>query len=59
VVLKVLDAKTGKPVDGKAGEGARTWIGRVPESGDYRIDVIRAPQAAGQTLPYVLVVRKR
>jgi hypothetical protein len=59
VVLKVADAKTGKPVDAKAGEGARTWIGRVPESADYRIDVTRTPQASGQTLPYMLVVRKR
>lgn len=59
VVLKALDAVTGKPVDDKAAEGTRTWMGRVPESGDYRIEVTRSPQASGQTLPYMLVVRKR
>jgi hypothetical protein len=59
VVLRVLDAKTGKPVDEKAATGARTWIGRVPESGDYRIDVTRPAQTGGPSLPFLLVVRKR
>jgi hypothetical protein len=59
VVLKILDAKTGKPLDAKAAAGARTWIGRVPESADYRIDVTRLAQQGGQWLPYVLVVRRR
>jgi hypothetical protein len=59
VVLRVRDAKTGKPPDAKAAAGARTWIGRVPESADYRIDVTRVTQAGGELLPYVLVVRRR
>jgi hypothetical protein len=59
VVLKVVDGKTGTPLDEKAGAGARTWIGRVPESADYRIDVSRGAQATGQSLTYLLVVRKR
>jgi hypothetical protein len=59
VVLKIRDAKTGKPLDAKAAAGARTWIGRVPESADYRIDVTRVAQQGGELLPYVLVVRRR
>jgi len=59
VVLKVLDAKTGRPVDEKAGIGARTWIGRVPESGDYRIDITRSPEATAPSSQYLLVLRKR
>jgi hypothetical protein len=59
IVLKVVDAKTGKPVDAKAAAGARTWIGRVPESADYRIDVVRLASKGGELLPYVLVVRRR
>ncbi len=59
VVLKVVEAKTGKPVDAKAAAGARTWIGRVPESADYRIDVTRLAAHGGELLPYVLVVRRR
>jgi hypothetical protein len=46
-------------VDEKAGAGARTWIGRVPESGDYRIDITRSPEATAPSLPYLLVLRKR
>jgi hypothetical protein len=59
IVLKVHGAKTGKPLDTKAAAGARVWIGRVPESADYRIDVTRPAQEGGQLLPYVLVVRRR
>jgi hypothetical protein len=59
VVLRVVDARTGSPIDDKAAAGARTWIGRVPESGDYRIDVSRGAQAPSQSLQYLLVVRKR
>lgn len=59
VVLKVVDARTGKPIDAKAAAGARTWIGRVPESADYRIDVTRLAAQGGDLLPYVLVVRRR
>jgi hypothetical protein len=59
IVLKVLDAKTGKPLDTKSAAGARVWIGRVPESADYRIDVTRPLQKGGKLLPYVLVVGRR
>jgi hypothetical protein len=59
IVLKIVDAKTGKPLDAKAAAGARVWIGSVPASADYRIDVTRLAPAGGQLLPYVLVVRLR
>ncbi len=59
VVLRVVDANTGKPVDARAGAGARVWTGRVPDSGDYRIEVTREAQAGGELLPYVLAVRVR
>jgi hypothetical protein len=59
VVLKVVDAKSGRPLDANAAAGARRWIGRVPESADYRIDVTRPAQHGGELLPYVLVVRRR
>jgi len=59
IVLKVLDAKTGKPLDGKAAAGARVWMGSLPASADYRIDVTRLAPTGGPLLPYVLVVRLR
>lgn len=59
VVLRVLDAKTDRPVDARAGAGNRVWTGRVPESTDYRIEVTRQPHAGGEVLPYVLAVRVR
>jgi hypothetical protein len=59
IVLKVVDAKSGKPLDTKAADGTRVWIGRVPESADYRIDVTRLARQGDQWLPYVLVVRRR
>jgi hypothetical protein len=59
IVLKVVDAKTGKPVDARAAAGARAWTGRAPESADYRIDVTRLAAQGGEFLAYVLVVRRR
>src|SRR5438128_432851 len=45
-------------VDARARDGVRTWIGRLPDDGDYRIDVVRL--AAGATeLPYVFVISMR
>jgi len=34
----------------------RTWIGRLPQDGDYRIDVVRLATAGDSLLPYVMVV---
>jgi len=56
VVVTVADAKTGKPIDAKAGAGVRTWTGRVPAAADYRIDVSRTIPDSEPPLPYTLTV---
>jgi hypothetical protein len=58
VVARIVRLKTKAPVDAAAGEGVRTWIGRVPESGEYRIDVVR--RASGrEPILYGLSMRLR
>ena len=47
VVARVLDAKSGAPLDARARDGVRAWAGRVPATGDYRIDIAGSPGAAG------------
>ena len=59
IVLKVFDHKSGKPLDERSAEGLRTWSGRVPESADYRIQVLRPAAAGDALLPYTLVVMRR
>jgi hypothetical protein len=58
-VLQVFDPETGKPLDARAAAGARVWTGRVPRTGDYRIEVARTAAPAAEQLPYVLVIRRR
>lgn len=58
IVARILQVKTQAPVDARAREGGRTWIGRIPENGEYRIDVVRL--AGGrEPLPYLLSMRLR
>ena len=58
IVVRIASARSGAPVDVRARDGVRTWIGRLPDDGDYRIDVVRL--AAGATeLPYVFVISMR
>jgi hypothetical protein len=59
VVGRVLDAETGVPVDARAREGTRVWVGRVPTAGDYRIDVVRTLSAGDPVLIYRLSVSLR
>ena len=59
IVARIVDLKTQASVDAKAREGARVWTGRVPDEGDYRIDVVRLAPAGEPQLPYVLVVSMR
>ena len=59
VVLRVLHGKTGAPVGSQPAAGSRVWIGRVPESADYAIEVRRTARGADAALPYVLVVTRR
>ena len=56
VVARVVDAKTGKPIDARAGAGARVWTGRVPATAEYRIEVVRRGGDA-DLMPYVLTVQ--
>lgn len=58
IIARVLDAE-GTAVDARAREGGRTWAGRVPASGDYRIDVLRAAKSDVAELTYALVVGVR
>jgi hypothetical protein len=58
VVLHVVDAKSGAPLDARAKEGVRAWAGRVPADGDYRIEVERRTPGSDR-LPYTLRVDAR
>jgi len=55
-LVRVFDQRSGDPVDVRAHDGARTWAGQVPASGDYRIDVVRVATDANAALVYKLVV---
>ena len=59
VVGRVLDAATGAPVDARAREGTRVWVGRVPVEGDYRIEVVRTISTGDPVLIYRLSVSLR
>jgi hypothetical protein len=58
VVVRISSAKSGAPLDSRARDGARTWIGRIPEDGDYRIEVVRLA-AGASLLPYVIAISGR
>jgi hypothetical protein len=59
VVVRVRNVKTGKPLDARAETGVRTWVGRLPADGDYRIDVVRLEAAGEPRLPYLMTISKR
>jgi hypothetical protein len=59
ILLRVLDAKTGKALEGTPPAGARVWTGRVPDAADYRVDVTRTGAGSGEPLSYLLVIRRR
>jgi len=56
IVARIVSVNNRAPVDSHANDGVRTWIGRVPADGDYRIDVVRLASGGDPRLPYVLVV---
>ncbi len=58
VVARIVRIKTQTPVNARAREGARTWIGRIPENGEYRIDVVRLARGR-EPLSYLLSMRLR
>jgi hypothetical protein len=59
VVVRVTNVKTRKPLDDRAENGVRTWVGRIPADGDYRIDVVRLEAAAEPRLSYLMTISKR
>jgi hypothetical protein len=59
IVARITGGRSGAPIDSRARDGARTWIGRVPEDGDYRIDVVRGTGGGDAQLPYLMVVSLR
>lgn len=58
VVARIVRLETQAPVDAQAREGARTWIGRIPAGGEYRIDVVRLARGR-EPLPYGVSMRLR
>jgi hypothetical protein len=59
VVARITNARTGKPIDERARSGVRTWAGRVPEEGDYRIDVVRVETGREPRMSYLMTVVKQ
>jgi hypothetical protein len=58
VVVRITSAKSAAPIDVRARDGVRTWIGRLPDDGEYRIEVVRLVSGRGE-LPYIFVISKR
>lgn len=59
ILAHVLGAANDAPLDARAREGTRTWVGRVPSEGDYRIDIVRTVPTGDPALTYRLSVRVR
>ena len=59
IVARLTNMRTRKAVDERAQEGVRTWAGRLPDEGDYRIDVVRLDTGRDPRLSYVLTVVKQ
>ncbi len=59
VVARIVNLKTRAPLDSRAQSGVRTWIGRIPEDGTYRIDVVRLAPAGVPRLEYLMIVALR
>lgn len=56
VLLRVVEAGSGKPVDTRADTGTRVWTGRISADGSYRIEVVRQPDSGTEPLIYTLSV---
>jgi hypothetical protein len=56
VLLRIIDSKTGKPVDARAEAGTRVWTGRLAAASQYRIEVVRQPGSGEEPLIYTLAV---
>jgi len=56
VLIRILDRKTGRPVDARADTGTRVWTGHLAASSTYAIEVVRQPDSGTGTLIYTLAV---
>jgi hypothetical protein len=56
IIVRVVNARTGTPVDARAGEGVRRWAGRLSAAADYRIDLTRGAPSREPAPRYALVV---
>jgi hypothetical protein len=56
IVARVLDARSGAPLDARARDGVRVWTGRVPATGDYRIEVVCLTTGGADVLTYSMAV---
>jgi hypothetical protein len=56
VLLRVVEAGSGKAVDARADAGSRVWTGRVSADGSYRIEVVRQPDTGAEPMIYTLAV---
>jgi hypothetical protein len=59
IVARIINVTSGAAIDARSHEGVRTWIGRIPEDGDYRIEVVRLAPGGAPRLDYVMVVAIR
>ena len=59
IVAKIAAVKSRAPIDSRARDGVRTWIGRIPDDGEYRIDVVRLAAGDARRLAYVVVIGLR
>lgn len=56
VLVRLLDAGSGKAVDARADTGTRVWTGRLAADGNYRIEVVRQPDSGKEPLIYTVAV---
>jgi hypothetical protein len=54
VLVRLVEAGTGKPVDARADAGTRVWTGRLSAEGNYRIEVVRQPDSGKDQLIYTM-----
>jgi hypothetical protein len=56
VLLRIVDSKSGAPVDARADAGTRVWTGRLSAASQYRIEVVRQPDTGSEPLIYTMAV---
>ena len=59
IVARISSVKSRAPLDARAQDGVRTWIGRIPEDGDYRLEVVRLAAGGAPRLDYLMTVSVR